>query len=341
MVDSQTKGRDESGEPKAMRLTHPFLKLPLQFDAVALEREVRSLPESAWVPHPTGFEGNEAVRLVTAGGQPTDDLDGEMAPTPELLSMPYVQQIMGEIGGVWGRSRLMGLRAGGEVPLHVDSHYYWRTHWRIHIPIITSPQVLFSCGPETIHMKPGECWLFDSFRWHRVVNGGTEQRVHLVLDTVGGGTFWDHVEAAHRGAPARMVAPSPANPHELRFERINSPVVMSPWEMRVHISFIASHAEPHPQLEPVLRRIERFADDWAAVWTQYETDRAGWPAYEALLNQVKRDLIALGAPALQLRNHLQLLQVLDHIVLVMAMDGAAAQMGLKQRGKIRAERLAS
>jgi hypothetical protein len=111
--------------------------------------------------------------------------------------------------------------------------------------------------------------------------------------------------------------------------------------MRVHISFIASHAEPHPQLEAVLRRIERLADDWAAVWTQYETDRAGWPAYEALLNQVKRDLIALGAPALQLRNHLQLLQVLDHIVLVMAMDGAAAQMGLKQQGPIRAERLAS
>ena len=145
-----------------MRLTHPFLKLPLEFDAAELEREVRALPEFAWVPHPTGFEGNEAVRLVTAGGRPTDDLDGEMAPTPELRAMPYAQQIMSEIGGVRGRSRLMGLRAGGEVPLHVDSHYYWRTHWRIHIPIITSPQVLFSCGPETVHMKPGECWLFDS-----------------------------------------------------------------------------------------------------------------------------------------------------------------------------------
>lgn len=324
-----------------MRLTHPFLKLPLEFDAARLEREVRALPESAWVPHPTGFEGNEAVRLVTAGGRPTDDLDGEMAPTPELLAMPYVQQIMGEIGGVWGRSRLMGLRAGGEVPLHVDSHYYWRTHWRIHIPIITSPQVLFSCGPETVHMKPGECWLFDSFRWHRVVNGGTEQRVHLVLDTVGGGTFWDHVEAAYRGAPTRSIGPSGDGSPDLRFERINSPVIMSPWEMRVHVSFIASHAEPHPQLDPVLRRIERFVDDWAAVWTQYETDRAGWPMYGALLDQVKRDLIALGAPALQLKNHLQLLQVLDHIVLVMAMDGAATQLGLKPQGPIRAERLAS
>ena len=324
-----------------MRLARPFLKLPLQFDAAALEREVRALPESAWVPHPTGFEGNEAVRLVTAGGQPTDDLDGEMAPTEHLRAMPYVQQIMGEIGGVWGRSRLMGLRAGGEVPLHVDSHYYWRTHWRIHIPVITNPAVEFSCGPETVHMKPGECWLFDSFRWHRVANGGSEQRVHLVLDTVGGGTFWDHVDAAERGAPARRVAPNIGAEPELRFERVNSPVIMSPWEMRVHVAFIASYAEPHPLLEPVLRRIERFVDDWAAVWTQYGTDEAGWPSYEELLNGVKRELVAMGAPALKLRNHLQLLQVLDHIVLVMAMDGAAAEKGLKQANQLRAERLAS
>jgi hypothetical protein len=324
-----------------MRLTRPFLKLPLQFDAAALEREARALPKSAWVPHPTGFEGNEAVRLVTTGGRPTDDLDGEMGPTEHLLAMPYAMHIMGEIGGVWGRSRLMGLRAGGEVPLHVDSHYYWRTHWRIHIPIITNPAVEFSCGPETVHMNPGECWLFDSFRWHRVVNGGSEQRVHLVLDTVGGGAFWDHVEAAYRGAPARMIESAADAKPELRFERINSPVIMSPWEMRVHVGFIAEHAEPHPLLNPVLRRVERFVDDWAAVWTQHETDEAGWATYDDLLNSLKRDLISLDAPALMLKNKLQLLQVLDHIVLVMAMDGASAQRGLKQPGELRAERLAS
>lgn len=324
-----------------MRLTTPFLKLPLQFDADALQREVRALPASAWVPHPTGFEGNEAVRLITPGGRPTDDLEGEMAPTEQLLAMPYTRQIMGEIGGVWGRSRLMGLRAGGEVPQHVDSHYYWRTHWRIHIPVITNPQVLFSCGPETVHMKPGECWLFDSFRWHRVVNGGAEQRVHLVLDTVGGGAFWDHVEAAQRGAPARTVTPRDGAQPELHFERLNSPVIMSPWEMRVHVAFIASYAEPHPLLEPVLRRVERFVDDWAALWTQYGTDRRGWPSYDQLLSGVKEDLIALDAAALILRNKLQLLQVLDHVVLTMAMSGAADEMGLKQPRELSAERLAS
>ena len=96
-----------------------------------------------------------------------------------------------------------------------------------------------------------------------------------------------------------------------------APIIMSPWEMRVHISFIACHAEPHPQLEAVLRRIDRFADDWAAVWTQYETDRAGVAGLRgAAQSGEARASSRLDAPALQLRNHLQLLQVLDHIVLV-------------------------
>ena len=68
--------------------------------------------------------------------------------------------------------------------MHVDLHYHWRTHIRIHIPVITDPKVLFTCGDETVHMAPGECWIFDSFRFHRVENGWTERRVHLVLDTV-------------------------------------------------------------------------------------------------------------------------------------------------------------
>ena len=58
-----------------MRFTQPFLKLPIRFDAAALEAEVRGLPASAWVPHPTGFPGNEAVRLVTVGGRPSDDFE--------------------------------------------------------------------------------------------------------------------------------------------------------------------------------------------------------------------------------------------------------------------------
>ena len=97
-----------------MRLNQPFLKLPIRFDADALAAEVRALPQSAWAPHPTGFVGNEAVRLVSPAGEETDEMEGPMAPTRSLGQCDYVRQVMAEIGGVWGRSRFMGLAAGTE-----------------------------------------------------------------------------------------------------------------------------------------------------------------------------------------------------------------------------------
>jgi hypothetical protein len=121
-----------------MRLDTPFLKLPIRFDPDALAAEVRALPDWGWSAHPTGFVGNEAVRLVSPGGGQTDEFSGPMGPTKQLGLCPYIQDIMAEIGGVWGRSRLMGLAAGAEVPSHIDTHYYWRTHLRLHIPVITN-----------------------------------------------------------------------------------------------------------------------------------------------------------------------------------------------------------
>ena len=71
-----------------MRLAEPFLKLPIRFDAEALKSEIQALPKSAWVPHATGFPGNEAVRLITVGGEETDDFNGQMAPTENIARVP-------------------------------------------------------------------------------------------------------------------------------------------------------------------------------------------------------------------------------------------------------------
>lgn len=285
-----------------MRLPGPFLKLPIRFDAGAIAAEVRALPPTAWSAHPTGFAGNEAVRLVSPGGRPTDETEGVMAPTPALQQSRYIREAMAEIGAVWGRSRLMGLAAGGEVPRHIDTHYYWRTHWRIHVPVITNPGVLFTCGDETVHMAAGECWLFDSFQWHRVENQGSEQRIHLVLDTVGGGRLPELMEQAQSGAEATLLQPGQHDGDALVFERLNSPRVMSPWEMRCHLAFLSEHAVADPLLPQLFARVERFIDDWAAAWTVFGVEDSGRPAYEGLLAKLRGDLSALGGEHLKLKN---------------------------------------
>jgi hypothetical protein len=298
-----------------MEFARPFYKLPIAFSPETLAAEVRALPGSAWQPHPTGFPGNEAVRLVTPGGKPNDDIDGPMDATPELLRCPYIQEVMAELGGVWGRSRLMGLGAGANVPFHIDINYYWRTHLRIHIPVITNPQVRFTCGEETVHMEAGECWVFDSFRRHTVENAGSEQRIHLVLDTVGGERLWDLVEQAQSGsASVKMLLPGERQNRELQFERVNTPKVMSPWEMRCHLAFLHENLAPHAQRDSVEKSLDRFLTKWTAAWSRFGTADEGLSTYEGLIAEVREKLAAFDLSQIRLANGVLLVRCLEELI---------------------------
>ena len=306
-----------------MRFTKPLLRLPIKFSTERLVSEVKALPASAWTAHPQRFPGNSAVRLISAGGKPTDMMEGAMAPTPHLFACPYVMQIMESIGSVWGRSRFMGLAPGAEVPSHIDSHYYWRTHIRIHIPMITNPNVSFTCGGETVHMAAGECWVFDSFQRHEVHNRGSETRVHLVIDTVGGGRLHDLIDAAEAGAGEfEFVEPSDGGPRDLAFERINMPDVMSPWEIRCHVDFIMGNATSNPKLAGVTKRVDGFIDDWAAAWAQFGADQSAVGAYGELLAGARRDLMGLGADQVRLANGVSMLHILDCLIFEAALQAA-------------------
>lgn len=316
-----------------MRVQQPFLRLPVRFCADTLAAEVNALPPSAWEPHPTGFVGNEAVRLVSALDNPNDSFDSPMGPTEHLLACPYIMEVMAELGGTWGRSRLMGLAPGADVPMHVDIHYYWRTHLRIHIPVITNPQVTFTCDDEQVHMAAGECWVFDSFRRHGVRNLGTARRVHLVLDTVGSDHHWDLVEEAHRSRGAdeeeRFLRPGERRGEPLDFEQVNSPYVMSPWEIRAHITYLVDQTQPHPMLEPLLKRLERFVCAWSTAWARFGTDEEGLPGYRALLGAIRADLKELDAGDVALSNGRALYFALNQLIFVNALSRRAAQRALE------------
>ena len=303
-----------------MRIDSPFLKLPRRFSAEALAADVESLPSSAWVAHPSNYEANDAVLLVTPGGEMVHSFAGAMAPTIHLEACPYIREVMAELGGPWGRSRMMGLEAGGTVPLHIDTNYHWRTHTRIHVPLITTPEVLFTCGGETVHMAPGECWTFDSFLPHTVVNGGTSKRIHLVLDTVGSGPLWDLVEQA-KSAPDSAVRdhkPGDSAGRPLRFERHNVPKIMSPWEMRCHIDYVRRQIQPQPLIEEIFAEMDRFATAWAGAWAEYETAPEGVEQYRMLIVDAQRGLRRIGGGQVQIDNGLGLYGVLTALIFKMA-----------------------
>jgi hypothetical protein len=297
-------------------LTKPFYKLPIRFCAETLQRELSALPESAWTPHPTGFVGNEAVRLISPHGADTDAIEGPMAPTPNLVACPYVMEAMTALGGVWGRSRFMGLAPGAEVPEHIDSNYYWRTHLRIHIPVVTNPGVTFTCGGESVHMEPGDCWTFDSFRLHDVQNKGSEQRVHLVIDSVVTGPLWDLVQKSmEAGADeAVLVEPGTVDTRQMVFEQLNRPKVMSPWEVNFHISYLLDHSLAHPKLAEVAKRLERFVCEWGGAWARFGDSDAGLPLYRQIVEAARQDLQQARGGTIMLDNTQTLYFFLDRLV---------------------------
>lgn len=154
-----------------MRLPVAFIRLPITVDAAALRHEIDALPDSAWKPHPQGAAGNTAVPLIATNGDPGDDaVVGPMLPTPSLAALPYTRRVIAALDSVIGRTRLMRVPQEGDLYEHVDLAYYWRDHLRVHVPVVSDPTVEFHCGSEAVHMAPGEVWVFDTWRRHKVVN---------------------------------------------------------------------------------------------------------------------------------------------------------------------------
>ena len=314
-----------------MQFDKPFLQLPRLYDVEQVAREIAALPADAWVAHPGKLPGNDAVLLITPNGDLTQTFDGPMQPTQWLRACPYIMEIMADLGGTWGRSRLMGLAPGAEVPGHIDLNYYWRTHIRAHIPIVTNPNVEFMCDEETVHMAPGECWIFDSFRRHRVRNGGAAKRVHLVLDTVGGERFCQLIDEARAGAspPAEPMPASGRDIGEMRFEKINTPTVMSPWEVRCHSRYLLDRAAgTSPTIKAIAQRLDRFADEWMGIWTSAGPSEAAYPAYRRILASVQADLKAIGAEAILLNNSAPVFRALDESIFKYAVPAASDPVSL-------------
>ncbi len=290
-----------------MKLPDPFVQLPLLFDAAILAAEIEAIPDSYWKRHPQDFAGNSMLPLIAVDGDPdSEGFSGAMRPTPHLLRCPYMMRALDSLGVTLGRTRLMRLSGHAEVYRHADVGYYWGERARVHVPIVTQPTVRFYCGDADVHMAAGEVWIFDTWRPHRVVNDDTRSRVHLVVDTVGGERFWDMVADGrpHDGpalqSPQRVQASGEPTP-ELACESVNTPSVMSPWELRLLFDLLFADAIPHAQLATLQQITRRFCNVWHALWARYGDDLEGRPHFRKALDHFVERFRLVGEP-LKLRN---------------------------------------
>ena len=287
-----------------MELPQTFIPLPRTFDAKKLAEEALALPESAWMPHPQEYEGITAVPLVSAGGGDNNEFKGEMKPTPHLDKCPYHRQVIASFNEIVGRSRLMRIESGIDLPLHNDANYHWHSRVRIHVPVITHPNVMFHVGEDKLHMRAGSSWIFDTWQRHWVTNQSPVTRIHLVLDIAGSFRFWrmvqgmqkynQHTDLDELGGKIDPVPFEEGKQVSLRTEKYNVTPLMSPGEVDAIVKDIINEfeGEPrnHPKAEQDYKRfLKEFAQEWRQVWLTYGYTEEGWPHYEFLrANLLKR-----------------------------------------------------
>jgi uncharacterized protein (TIGR03032 family) len=281
-----------------MRLPRPFIRVPLAFDAARLAAEVDQFDRSAWRPHPQGHPGNWSLPLIALDGDAArEGVAGPMRPTPQLARCPYIRQVMAELRSPLGRSRLMKLDARAEATAHVDINHYWMQRVRVHVPVVTFPEVRFLCGDAVTRMAAGECWIFDTWRRHNVLNPTPHERIHLVIDTVGSEAFWELVEAS-AGTP-RSVPFASGIEHRPACESVNLPTVMSPWEFELSWRDLLSDARfagrDAAAIEALAAAVQPVLQQWRALWAQYGDGFAGWPAFADLAAEFQRRTHPLAA----------------------------------------------
>lgn len=86
--------------------------------------------------------------------------------------------------GYFIRANVVKLVAGGEISEHKDGNFSLTHAHRVHLPIFTNDDVLFTVGKETVNLREGMLTEINNRRMHNVRNEGSKDRVHVILDYV-------------------------------------------------------------------------------------------------------------------------------------------------------------
>jgi len=146
----------------------PYVKLPLQFDTALLKRDLETLLQEQFNPHfNTGYYQGDwsALPLRSIGGAvnqiyPDPTKKEDFQDTEYLTRTPYFAEILTSFQAPVQSARLLRLGADSTIKKHKDYYLgYEDGEIRIHIPIITNPDVEFYLEDARVIMNEGECSL--------------------------------------------------------------------------------------------------------------------------------------------------------------------------------------
>ena len=102
-----------------------------------------------------------------------------------LETSSYFAQVLSHFECPLLSVRLLSLAPGAVIKEHTDNSLSLEDgEVRLHVPLLTSPQVEFMLNGVQVRLAPGETWYLNVNLPHSVSNKGAEPRVHMVADCV-------------------------------------------------------------------------------------------------------------------------------------------------------------
>ncbi|MBR7800713.1 aspartyl/asparaginyl beta-hydroxylase domain-containing protein [Undibacterium fentianense] len=168
-----------------------YLKLPLSFDLSRLRQDLDTAMHAKWIKH---FNTRDYVkdwsciplRSIDGGSEHILPIESDRYGNTSILdACPYFIQVLDQFECEKTSVRLMSLEAGGEIKEHRDQGTCLEDGIaRLHIPIQTSPEVLFRIDGEEVHFSAGDTWYLNASCLHGVTNHSSLARIHLMIDCI-------------------------------------------------------------------------------------------------------------------------------------------------------------
>lgn len=186
------------------RVAADRVRLPIAFDPESLMSDLCIAQEAGWFKHfiKQNYEGDWSVLPLRGPA-------GALHPVMKIYSDPaakafedyavleqthYFRQVLARFDCPLQCVRLMRLKPGSRIKPHRDFDLDFESGFaRIHIPITTNPGVEFLLNGTHVAMAPGSAWYLRLSDSHSVINAGTTDRVHLVIDAIANAWLADRI----------------------------------------------------------------------------------------------------------------------------------------------------
>ena len=172
-----------------------IIKLPFQFDPAKLKDELNKINDDEWIAHfNTSYYEGDWSGVPLRGQKGATHPIQQLYPNPaakefedtELMSRcPYYKEVLDNFKCPTTSVRLLKLKSGAVIKEHTDHALGFEDgEARIHVPIVTNPEMEFKLKGERVIMNEGETWYLNFSQPHSLANKGATDRVHIVIDCV-------------------------------------------------------------------------------------------------------------------------------------------------------------